>query len=92
MRNTLLTAAALACFAIAPAMAQVPDSIPVSPTEAAQEIELTQLLNQLFELGFVHQLHSISREGPAYVADITTIEYERMTIRIDAVSGQITQQ
>ena len=92
MRNTLLTAAALACFVITPTLAQIPDSVPVSPTEAAQEIELTQLLNQLFQLGFVHQLHSITRDGPAYVADITTIEYERITIRIDAVSGQITQQ
>ena len=74
------------------AAAQVPTSVPVTPEQAQTEIQLTELLNQLFQMGFISELHSIRRVEDSYVAEITTVEFERMTLEIDARTGQIAQR
>ena len=66
-------------------------SVPVTPTEAQTEIALTQLLNELFQLGFVAELHQIRRVGPSYIVDVTTIDFERVQLEINATTGTISQ-
>ena len=79
-------------LSVGTAAAQVPASVPVTTEQAQTEIQLTELLNQLFQMGFISELHSIERVGDSYVAEITTVEFERMTLEIDARTGQISQR
>ena len=72
--------------------AQQPNSVPVTPEQATTEIALTSLLNQLFQLGIVSELHGIRREGDVYIADVTTIDFQRATLEINAITGQIVQR
>ncbi|MCB9958575.1 MAG: hypothetical protein H6843_08245 [Rhodospirillaceae bacterium] len=89
-----LAAAALGISLVAPALpvlAQQPDSVPVSPGEVTTEIALTELLNELFQMGFVSELNSIERVGSSYIVDVTTIDFERVRLELNAVTGTISQ-
>ena len=89
-----LAAAALGITLAAPALpvlAQQPESVPVAPAEATTEIALTELLNELFQMGFVSELNSIERVGSSYIVDVTTIDFERVRLELNAVTGTISQ-
>ena len=91
-RLTVIAAALALGTPLAPAaVAQQPDSVPVSPQEATTEIALTELLNEMFRLGFIAEMHSIERVGDTYIVDVTTIDFERVQLQIDAISGTISQ-
>ena len=92
MTNPLIATVAAAALALsAGAAAAQQASVPVTQQEATTEIALTELLNELFQLGFVSELHSIQRNGPSYVVDVTTIDFERVQLEINAVTGTISQ-
>ncbi len=54
------------------------------------ELSLTELLNRLSGQGFA-QYRRIERVGDDYLVEVMTRDYQVVTLRVDARTGQITQ-